>query len=130
MVAQYDGGNVPNHGWSLQAQTPAMNADVLREAHGFQHLRSEHTTVPNLNPLLQHRVEGEDLKGWLRVRIVRRLEAHLLDAHLREEDAHEANEVGEREPAVRHDTLDLVELREMRRVHRLGHISGRYLSSS
>lgn len=93
-----------------------MHADVWRETHGLEHLRSEHAAVADLDPSVQHRVEGEDLQGrlgerkehvngcrctgdngerwqeskYLGVRVVRRLEPQILDAHLVEEGAHEA----------------------------------------
>ena len=39
--------------------------DVLGEAHWLKHLGPEHARVADLNPLLELRVEGEDLQGRL-----------------------------------------------------------------
>jgi hypothetical protein len=39
-----------------------MYTDVLREPHWFEHLRSEHATVADLDPFVEHGVEGEDLE--------------------------------------------------------------------
>lgn len=80
-------------------------------------------------------------KTHLRVRVVSGLEPEVLNAHLLEEDTHEAygtvqlqqprqnlfehgsneltDQIRKREPTVRDDALHLMELGEMRRVHRL-----------
>ena len=43
-----------------------MDVDVVREAHGFEHLGAEHPAVADLDPLVEQRVEREDLKGRLK----------------------------------------------------------------
>lgn len=58
-------------------------------------------------------MEAENLHARLRVGIVRGLEAQLVDAHLGEEDLHEADEPAEGEAEVGDDALDLVELGQM-----------------
>ena len=82
---------------------------ILREAHGLEHLRAEHAAVPHLNPLVQHWMERENLKGRLdqstAVRISARspqnttrlgvwivcgLKADVFDSHLAEEHPHES----------------------------------------
>ena len=55
----------------------------------------------------------------LRVGVIRRLEPDIRDTHLLEENTHEPDQIRERQFTVRNDTLDLVELSQMRRVHRL-----------
>lgn len=57
--------NSPDHRRALQTQTEPVNANIFGEAHRLQHLGPEHATVTNLNPLVEHRVEGEDLKRGL-----------------------------------------------------------------
>lgn len=49
----------------------------LGQAHGQEHLRTEHAAVANLRPLLEVRVVAEDLHRRLRVRVVRGLETNL-----------------------------------------------------
>ena len=95
-----------------------MYVDVFGEAHGLEHLRTEHAAVADLDPLLELRVEGEDLERGLqmgqcqpcqsrmratclRVRVVGRLEADVLDAHLLEEHAHEAYKSTRRRQSAR-----------------------------
>jgi len=82
--------NAPDHRGPLEAEAPAMDANVLGESHGLEHLWSEHATVADLDPTLELWVEGKDLERRLGVRVIRRLEAQLLDAHLVEEGLHEA----------------------------------------
>ncbi|KAJ8577492.1 hypothetical protein ON010_g1712 [Phytophthora cinnamomi] len=110
---------VLNHRGALQRQTPGDDTHVLRQAHGAQHLRTEHTRVTDLSPLLQIGVEGEDLHAGLRVRVVRRLEAHLRDADLEEKGLDNTDEVAERQVVVGHHALHLVELGQVGRVHAL-----------
>ena len=50
---------------------------------------------------------GEDLHGRFGVRVVRRLEAQLLDAQLLEELADDAEQVAERQISVGDETFDL-----------------------
>jgi hypothetical protein len=57
--------HLPNHRRPFQAQTPSMYTDVLGETHRFQHLWPEHAAVPDLNPFVEHWVEGEDFEGRL-----------------------------------------------------------------
>lgn len=61
---------------------------------------------------------SEDLHGGLRVRVVGGFEAQLGDADLLEEGLDGADEVPQRQVAVRHQALDLVELTQVRRIHR------------
>ena len=42
-----------DHCGPLQTQAPTVDSHVLGQSHGFQHLRSEHATVTNLDPLLE-----------------------------------------------------------------------------
>ena len=56
---------IPNHRGPLQRDPPAVNMDVFGEAHWLKHLGPEHARVADLNPLLELRVEGEDLQGRL-----------------------------------------------------------------
>jgi hypothetical protein len=42
-----------------------MHSHILREAHRLEHLRSEHATVTNLDPLLQSGMVGEDFQRGL-----------------------------------------------------------------
>lgn len=42
---------IPNHRRSLQRESPSQHVDALRQAHGTQHLWTEHATVSNLHPL-------------------------------------------------------------------------------
>jgi hypothetical protein len=60
---------VPDHRWPLETQTPAVHAHIFGEAHGLEHLGSEHTAVANLDPPMQERVKGEDLEGRLGYRV-------------------------------------------------------------
>ena len=53
--------------------------------HRPKHLRPEHAAVADFGPLLELRVVPEDLHRGLRVRVVRRLEAHSCNANLLEE---------------------------------------------
>lgn len=57
--------HAPNHRRPLETDTPAVDVDVLGEAHGLEHLGAEHATVSDLDPFLQLRVEGEDLQRGL-----------------------------------------------------------------
>lgn len=110
---------VLDHRRALEREAPGDHAHVLGQAHGAQHLGAEHTRVADLRPLVQVRVEREDLHARLRVRVVRRLEAHLGDADLLEERLDHANEVTQGQVVVGHDALDLVELGQVGRVHAL-----------
>ena len=56
---------------------------------------------------------AENLHTRLGVRVVSRLETQLVDAHLGEEDLHEANQTTESQTEVGDDTLDLVELSQV-----------------
>lgn len=103
-----------DHSWSLETQTPAVNSHVLWQTHRLQHFRSEHTAVTNLNPLLQTLVVTENLHRWLCVWVVCWLEAEVGDAHLAEEDFHEADQTTQGQPVVCDDTFDLVEFSQMR----------------
>lgn len=99
----------PDHGWSLERETPAVHSHISRKTHRLQHLRPEHARVSNLDPSLEALVPGEDLERRLRggkgsgaasgedwsrkylgVGVVGRLEAEICDAHLGEEDLHES----------------------------------------
>jgi hypothetical protein len=99
----------PDHRRAFERNTPPVHVYVLREAHGLEHLRAKHAAVPHLNPLVQHRMERENLKGRLdnsttirisarlppnitrlRVWVVCGLKANVLDSHLAEEHSHES----------------------------------------
>lgn len=58
-------------------------------------------------------------KTDLGIRVVGGFESDLMDAHLAEEDFHEANQVGEGQITVRDNALHLVELCQVCRVHGL-----------
>jgi hypothetical protein len=51
----------PNHSRTLKTDTPTIDMYILGEAHGLQHLRAEHTTVADFDPLFQLRMEGKNL---------------------------------------------------------------------
>lgn len=53
--------SVPDHGGSLEPNTPTVDVDIFGEAHRLKHLRTEHTAVPYLDPFTELRMEGEDL---------------------------------------------------------------------
>ena len=55
------GEHVPNHRGPLERDTPAVDVHVLGKAHRLEHLGPEHAAVPDLDPLFELRVEGEDL---------------------------------------------------------------------
>ena len=55
----------PNHRWALKRDTPAMYVNVLGESHWLKHFGPEHARVADLDPLLELRVESEDLQGRL-----------------------------------------------------------------
>jgi hypothetical protein len=55
----------PNHGRSLQAQSPSMDSDVFGETHWLQHFWTEHATIPDFDPFVQHRMEGKNLQRGL-----------------------------------------------------------------
>mmetsp|Transcript_43898 Transcript_43898/g.83828 ORF Transcript_43898/g.83828 Transcript_43898/m.83828 type:complete len:208 (-) Transcript_43898:958-1581(-) len=109
---------IQDHGWPLQRQSPRDDADVGRHAHGLHHLRAEHARVANLHPLLELGVEAEDLHAGLRVRVKSGLEAQLRDADALEKLVKHPDEVAQREALVADDALNLVELRQVRAVHR------------
>ncbi len=102
-----------DHGRPLQTQTPTVDPHVRRQAHRLQHLRSEHTAIANLHPLVQPIVVAKDLQAGFRVRIVGGLETQAVDPHFGEEDFHEADESSQGQAVVGYDTFDLVEFGEM-----------------
>src|SRR5271155_4032030 len=108
-----------DHSWPLQAQTPPIDSQIFRQSHRLQHLRPEHPTIPNFNPLFQPFMVAEDLQTRLGVRIIRRLKLEIFDPHLSEEDLHESNQSAECEPKVSNHAFDLVELGEMGMVNGL-----------
>lgn len=59
------GADAPDHGRPLEADAPAVDVDVLREAHRRQHLWAEHAAVADFDPFVEERVEGEDLQRGL-----------------------------------------------------------------
>ena len=100
---------VPDHRRSFERNTPSVHVHVLREAHGLEHLRTEHAAVPHLDPLVQHWMECENLEGRLdrlmTIRISARssqnatrlgvwvvcgLKADVFDPHLAKEYSHES----------------------------------------
>ncbi len=54
--------DVPDHCRSLEAEAPPVDMYIFREAHRLKHLRPEHATVANLDPLAEMGMEGEDFK--------------------------------------------------------------------
>ena len=52
---------VVDHGGALKAQSPGNYGDIFRQAHWQEHLRTEDTRVSDLYPLIEQRMEGEDL---------------------------------------------------------------------
>lgn len=113
------GDAVLDHGGTLQTQTPAKDAHVLGKTHGLEHLRAEHATVANLDQFVQALVVAEDFHAGLGVGVVGALELEIGDTHLAKEDFHELHQTAERQAVVGNDTLDLVELCQMRSVDRL-----------
>mmetsp|Transcript_6574 Transcript_6574/g.11054 ORF Transcript_6574/g.11054 Transcript_6574/m.11054 type:complete len:366 (+) Transcript_6574:79-1176(+) len=109
---------VLDHRGSLERQTPGNDAHVSGQAHREQHFGSEHTGITQLGPLAQLGVVAENLHGGFGVRVVGRLEAQLRDADLLEEGLDQADQMSQGEIAVRDETLDLVELTQVRGVHR------------
>ena len=124
----------------LEGEAPRNDDDILGEAHGEQHLGSEHacrdvrkrpnqargvllglslTRVADLDDLVEAGVVGEDLHARFGVGVVGGLELEVLDAELLEECVQRAHEVGQREPEVCDHPLDLMELGQVRRVQRL-----------
>lgn len=109
--------NIPHpvldHCRPLQTQSPSVHSHTLRKAHRLQHLRPKHAAVPDLYPLPQPLVPPKHLQARFRVRVVRGLEPQPLDPHFPEEHLHEPNQPAQRQPKVRNDTLDLMELGEV-----------------
>ena len=64
------GDAVFDHGRPLQAQSESVYPQVLGQAHRLQHLRPEHTTVADLDELVQTFVVAEDLHARFGVRVV------------------------------------------------------------
>ena len=113
-----------------------MDVDVFGESHRLQHFGPEHSTISDLDPFVELRVESKDFERGLRVWVVCGFEPQVLDTHLLEEDSHEpyekrlvlgkqvsrslkpTNEICERQVSISDNALDLVELRQMRRIHR------------
>jgi hypothetical protein len=60
---------VLHHGGSLERQSETVHAHVLGQAHGLQHLRTEHARVTNLEPALEALVVAEDFHTRLRKRL-------------------------------------------------------------
>jgi len=96
-----------------------MHPHILRNAHGFQHLRSEHPAIPNFDPLLQGRMKRKDFHRRFSVRVISGFEAKVCDAHFLEESTHESNQIGESQIIISHDTLHLVEFGQMCIIRRL-----------
>jgi hypothetical protein len=105
--------NSLDHCRPFQAQAPPIHSHVFWQPHRLQHLRSEHTAVTNLNPLIQARMEAEDLQTRLCIRVIGWLEAQVVDAHLLEEDFHKANQAAKRESVICDDAFNLVEFSKM-----------------
>jgi len=101
---------IPNHCRPLQTQPPSVHTDVRRESHRLQHFRSEHPAVADLDPLVQHRMEGKNLQGRLSVGVVCWLESQVVKTHLVEEGAHESDQIRERQPVISDDPFNLMEL--------------------
>ena len=104
---------VLNHRRSLQTQPPSINPHILRQPHRLQHLRSKHTTITNLNPLIQPLMKAKNLHTRFRIRIICRLEAQFMNPHFRKKYLHEADEATKSEAIIGDDAFDLVEFREM-----------------
>jgi hypothetical protein len=105
--------NSLDHCRPFQAQAPPIYSHIFWQPHRLQHLRPEHTAVTNLNPLIQARMEPEDLQTWLCIRVIGRLEAQVVDAHLLEEDFHKANQATKRESVICDHAFNLVEFSKM-----------------
>lgn len=54
----------------LQRQTTGNHTYIFRQAHRSQHLRTEHSTIANLGPLVEIRMETKDFHWRLRVSTV------------------------------------------------------------
>ena len=128
---------VPDHRGSFKADTPPVDVDVLGESHRFQHFWPEHSAISDLDPFLELRVESKDLERGFRVWVVGGFEPEVFDPHLLEEDSHEAykhelvlgeqvnhlsrptDKIRECQVPIGDDSLNLMELCQMRCVHRL-----------
>ena len=73
---------VVDHGRTLKRETPGDYANIFRQTHGTEHLRTEDTRVTYFNPALELGVETEDLEGGLGVGVICWLELELLDTNL------------------------------------------------
>jgi hypothetical protein len=102
-----------HHRGALKTQPETINAHILWQTHGLQHLRAEHATVTNLDPPVESLVLSENLHRRLGVRVVGGFEAQARDTHTAEEVFEEALQTAERETEICNDTFDLVELGEM-----------------
>ena len=109
----------PDHGRSLKRQSPSENTHVLRQSHSLQHLRSEHSRVTDLDKLVEALVERENLERRLGIWVICWLETQIVDTHLVEEDSHELHKSSQSQIIIRNNTLDLVELSQMCRIHSL-----------
>jgi len=128
---------VPDHRGSFKTDTPPVDVDVFGESHRLQHFGPEHSTVSDFDPFIELGVEGKDLERGFRVWVVCGFEPEVFYPHLLEEDSHETykgklvpgeqtnrlseftDEICERQVPIGDDSFDLMELRQMRRVHRL-----------
>lgn len=66
---------VLDHGRTLKGETETVDAEVTGQAHGFEHLWSEHARVANLDPLTETVVVAKDFHGGLGVGVIGGLEA-------------------------------------------------------
>ena len=105
------------HGHSLETKPPSNSLDTLREAHGSEHLWSEHAGVSNFHDLAL--LVGVDLHAGFCVGVEGRLEHKVVDTHPFEEGLQKRHHVGQRKVIIKHEPLHLVELTQMGFVHRL-----------
>ncbi len=107
------GKTVVDHCWSFKTETPSDDADIFRETHRAEHLRSENTGVSNFNPTLQLRMETKDFKTGLGIRVISRLILDLVNADLCIEFFHDTQEVAKSDISISNETFDLMELSQM-----------------
>ena len=101
--------SVVDHGRSLKTEAPCDNVNVLRQPHGFEHLRSENSRVADFDPPLKGGVETEDFHGGLCVGVVGRFELDIFNTDLEEEGLDHTNQVCKPDVPVCNQAFNLME---------------------
>ena len=104
---------IVDHSGSLKTQPPSNNTDVFWKSHRAEHLRSENTRVSNFNPALELRMETENFKAWLCVRIISGLILNLVDTNLSIEFLHDAQEVAQTNISISNEAFNLMEFSQV-----------------